>query len=155
MIEVTRNVTVGPEQVFSVLADGWAFAGWVVGASHIRAVDDGWPNLGCRIHHSVGPWPVAIEDVTTVTAVRRNSMIGLDARLWPVGAARVEIALLPGADGGTQIVLAEEVVKGPFRLAPDALLEVVLRPRNNESLRRLENIAVGRARRSGVPGTSD
>lgn len=90
-----------------------------------------------------------------MTAVRWNSMIGLDARLWPVGAARVEIALLPGADGGTQIVLAEEVVKGPVRLVPDVLLEVVLGPRNIESLRRLENIAVGRARRSAGHGSSD
>lgn len=151
MVEVTRNVPVEPEHVFAVLADGWSFAGWVVGASHIRAVDDGWPSEGTRIHHSVGPWPAAIEDVTTVTAVRLNSSMTLDARLWPVGAARVEISLRPAPGGGTHIVMAEEVVRGPGRLMPGPLQTLLLKPRNDESLRRLEAIAVGRVHQPDPP----
>jgi hypothetical protein len=147
MVEVIRNLPVGPEQGFSVLADGWAFAGWVVGASHIRAVDESWPDRGSRIHHSIGPWPVTIEDVTTVTAVRPNSMIKIDSRLWPIGAVRVEIVLLPRPGGGTQVVLTEEIVKGPGKLAPQPLQSVLLQPTGTESLRRLEDIAVGRANR--------
>lgn len=152
MVEVTRNVPVEPEHVFAVLADGWSFAGWVVGASHIRAVDEGWPEVGTRIHHSVGPWPAALEDVTTVTAMRPNAAITLDARLWPVGAARVEITLRPSPGGGTHVVMAEEIVRGPARLAPGALQALLLKPRNDESLRRLEAIAVGRARQPDPPG---
>ncbi|WP_324188972.1 SRPBCC family protein [Nocardia farcinica] len=43
------------ERAFAVLSDGWLYAGWVVGASHIRDVDPDWPGVGSRIHHSVGP----------------------------------------------------------------------------------------------------
>jgi len=31
------------EQVWDVLGDGWLYPLWVVGASRIRDVDDGWP----------------------------------------------------------------------------------------------------------------
>ncbi len=57
MIEVERHVKVSPADVFSVLADGWLYSGWVVGASRIRAVDEQWPAVGSKIHHSVGSWP--------------------------------------------------------------------------------------------------
>ncbi len=69
MIEVHRTIATTPERVFAVLADGWFYAGWVVGASHIRQVDDDWPAVGTRIHHSIGAWPVQVKDVSIVRAV--------------------------------------------------------------------------------------
>ena len=51
-----------PADVFAVLADGWLYPSWVVGASRVRGVDGTWPQPGSRIHHSVGVWPLLIDD---------------------------------------------------------------------------------------------
>lgn len=144
MIDITHRVRATPAELFAVLADGWSFAGWVVGASHIRAVDPGWPAPGSRIHHSVGPWPLSIQDTTTVVAVEPDTLMELDARMWPVGAARVRIALTPLPDG-TEGHFAEELVRGPGRVLPVRLQAPLLAPRNHESVRRLEAMALGRA----------
>ncbi len=63
------EVPAAAADVFAVLSDGWSYAGWVVGNSHIRDVDRNWPDVGARIHHSVGAWPLQIHDVTKVRAV--------------------------------------------------------------------------------------
>lgn len=34
MSEVSRTIPTTPERVWEVLAEGWSYAGWVVGASH-------------------------------------------------------------------------------------------------------------------------
>ncbi|MDQ2584254.1 SRPBCC family protein [Saccharothrix yanglingensis] len=143
MIQVRTVVPTTVDKVFSVLEDGWSYAGWVVGAAHIREVDPGWPGVGTRIHHSVGAWPVAVKDVSTVLAVEPGRVLELEARLWPLGAARVRFALTEVADG-TEIVMSEEAVKGPPSLLPEAVQAVFLKPRNRETLRRLADIAVRR-----------
>src|ERR1700712_4181413 len=51
---ITRRVRASTDAVWSVLADGWMYATWVVGASRIRAVEPQWPRQGARIHHSFG-----------------------------------------------------------------------------------------------------
>lgn len=155
MIEVSRRVDASPDDVFAVVGDGWTFASWVVGAAHIRAVDPAWPAVGSRLHHSIGPWPVSIQDVTTVTAVRPGSHIELAARMWPIGAARVRLLLTPVPGGGTEMTLAEEATQGPVRLAPTAVQGLLLRPRNEESLRRLADLAIGRRRPTEVPTEHD
>jgi putative transposase len=58
-----------PEEVFGVLEDGWLFAVWVVGASRIRDVDATWPKADSKIHHSVGSWPLLIDDTTSVVEI--------------------------------------------------------------------------------------
>jgi hypothetical protein len=55
MIEVSQSVSASADRVFAVLADGWLYPLWVVGASRMRDVDPGWPAEGTKIHHSVGP----------------------------------------------------------------------------------------------------
>lgn len=148
MIDITHRVRATAAELFAVLADGWSFAGWVVGASHIRAVDPGWPALGTRIHHSIGPWPVSIQDTTTVLAVEPDTRMELDAKLWPVGAARIRIELTPLPDGA-EVHFAEELVRGPGRILPGMVQAPLLKPRNHESVRRLEAMALGRARAPG------
>ena len=68
-MSTTLDTTATTEQVWSVLADGWSYAMWVVGASRIRAVDTNWPAPGSRIHHSVGVWPVVLSDHTESVSV--------------------------------------------------------------------------------------
>jgi uncharacterized protein YndB with AHSA1/START domain len=141
MIEVRLTVPTSVERVFAVLADGWSYAGWVVGAAHIREVDAGWPGTGTRIHHSVGGWPLAVQDVTTVLDVDPPRMLELEARLWPVGAARIRLDLAERHDG-TAITMREQAVKGPPALLPKQVQSLYLTPRNRESLRRLADLAV-------------
>jgi uncharacterized protein YndB with AHSA1/START domain len=149
VITVTHDMPVSPAAVFATLADGWSYAGWVVGNSHIRAVDPGWPAVGTRIHHSAGMWPVQIQDVTEVRAVEQDRLLELDASLWWLGNAAIRFTLTP-LDGGarTHVEMAEEAVRGPGGVIPARLQALALRPRNVESLSRLADLAVGRTRLS-------
>jgi uncharacterized protein YndB with AHSA1/START domain len=142
--EVSRVANVPPDAVFAVLADGWLYAGWVVGASHIRDVDEDWPAAGSRIHHSVGPWPLHIRDQTEVTAVEPGLSLSLEAQALPLGVAAVGITLVPHDGGRTLVRMTEHVVRGPGKVLPAAIQSAFLRPRNAESLARLADLAEGR-----------
>jgi hypothetical protein len=144
MAEVVLNVEAPIDSVWAVLADGWSYAGWVVGASHIRAVDEGWPKPGTRIHHSVGPWPLVISDTTEVVRCEPGELLELDARLWPAGAARITFTLQARGEALTHVRMAERVVRGPSTLLPNVVQDVLLSPRNKETLHRLSDLARGR-----------
>ncbi|RSM52261.1 polyketide cyclase [Amycolatopsis sp. WAC 01376] len=144
MSEVSRVVDVPPDAVFAVLADGWSYASWVVGSSHIRDVDEDWPAVGSRIHHSVGPWPLHIQDVTVVKAVEPGVSLSLEARGWPLGAAAVEVTLLPHGEAKTEVRMRESVVRGPAKVLPEAVQALVAKPRNTEALARLADLATGK-----------
>ena len=144
MAEVSIRVRANSERVFAVLADGWSYVGWVVGAAHIREVDTGWPAQGTRIHHSVGPWPLLVHDVTTVHAVDPPRSLELDARLWPLGTARIRLELTEVEPGVTEVRMTERAVRGPARFVPHVVQALLLVPRNRESLRRLAAMVVGK-----------
>ncbi|MDT8914943.1 SRPBCC family protein [Amycolatopsis sp. PS_44_ISF1] len=144
MIEASRVINAAPEAVFAVLADGWSYAGWVVGSSHIRDVDEGWPAPGTRIHHSVGPWPLHIQDTSVVTAVEPGRSLSLEARGWPLGSAAIRLTLEPHG-GGTLIRMAEHIVRGPGRALPVPVQALIAKPRNAEALARLSDIVLGRS----------
>jgi hypothetical protein len=141
VIEVSQSVSTSTERVFAVFADGWLYPLWVVGASHMRDVDPGWPAVGTRIHHSVGPWPLSVRDVTRVVAVEPGRMLELDARVWPTGAARVRLILTPEGDSRTHVTMGEVFDRGPAGRLPMPVQAALMRPRNIESLRRLADIA--------------
>jgi hypothetical protein len=145
VFSVQRSTTATPSQVWDVLADGWSFAGWVVGASRIRAVDLGWPSAGTRIHHSVGAWPLVVDDTTEVVRAVAGRELELQARGWPVGEARVAVRIEPAVQG-CRITMDEDATHGPGRFAPRPLRWLAIAPRNTECLRRLVLLAEGRAR---------
>lgn len=132
----TRIVSATPEQVWEVLSDGWLYPLWVVGASRMRDVDDTWPAVGSRLHHSVGAWPALLDDNTEVLEVRPGSLLRLRARAWPAGEAEVVIHTEAAADG-TAITIEEDAVAGPGTLVPSFLRQPPLAWRNVETLRRL------------------
>jgi hypothetical protein len=142
MTEVSKDCGVGVPAVMTVLADGWLFGLWVVGASHLRAVDAEWPTPGSRIHHAVGIWPLLIHDHTEVLSWDPNGCVELLARGWPIGEARVLLQVHPRGSGST-IVMTERVVRGPGTMLRP-LERVMLPPRNRESLSRLVAVAEGR-----------
>src|SRR3954452_14945751 len=136
MSAVEISVDAPPDQVWRVLADGWLYPLWVVGASRIREVDDTWPETGSKIHHSVGMWPAVLDDDTEVTSCVEGSLISLRARYWPAGSADVTIRVQ--AEGaGARVQMEEDVAHGPARIAPQFLRAPLLDWRNRESLRRL------------------
>lgn len=154
MITVSRHSTAQPEAVWSVIADGWTYAAWVVGASRIRAVEHDWPQVGARIHHSVGSWPLLLSDETVVVAAEPGRLIRLQARSRPIGEAVVEVELHP-REGGTDIVMREDANRGAARFVPYPLRAALLGPRNGETLRRLALLAEGREGRSGLGAHED
>ena len=143
---VSRIVKAPPDAVWSVLADGWLYATWVVGASRIREVDLGWPRVGSRIHHSVGLWPALIDDTSHVLACREGTELVLKARAWPAGEAQVRITLTAERADHTSVSMVEDATGGPGRLIPRPLRQALIGPRNVETLRRLALLAEGRHR---------
>lgn len=132
-----------------MLADGWLYPLWVVGATSLRAVDETWPEMGSRIHHSVGAWPAVVHDATQVLEVEPERTLLLRAALWPAGEANVRMTLVPEGTG-TTVVMEEEVASGPMALIPKLAYGPMLAWRNKESTSRLANLAEnGAARRSG------
>jgi uncharacterized protein YndB with AHSA1/START domain len=141
---VERLITTTPERVWEVLADGWLYPLWVVGATRMREVDEHWPGVGARLHHSVGAWPLVIDDTTSVVACAPPSMLALRARAWPGGEADVVLRLEPsGAD--TRVTIEEDAVSGPGTLVPKPARDLGLHWRNVEALRRLAYLAERRA----------
>lgn len=145
MFATSRPIEATAEQVWAVLADGWSYAGWVVGASRIRAVAKSWPAEGATLAHSVGSWPVLLDDETEVLTCEPGRLLRLRASTRPLGQALVEIELAgrPGL-GGCTVTMREDAVSGPGLLVPAPLRQLALLPRNRESLRRLDLLVRGR-----------
>ncbi len=145
MIEISRDTSASSETVWSILCDGWAYSSWVVGASRIRGVDAGWPATGTQIHHSVGVWPLLINDTTLVLRSDPSRELVLQARGWPLGEATITIRLAPRPEGGCRISMLEDASRGPGRLIPSPVRQAMIAPRNRESVRRLAYMAEGRS----------
>jgi uncharacterized protein YndB with AHSA1/START domain len=143
VITVSRHCPARPESVWAVIADGWSYAAWVVGASRIRAVDRDFPALGSKVHHSVGSWPLLLSDETEVTRLEPGRLIRLQARTRPFGEAYVELEVTPEA-GGSRIVMREDASHGPARFLPRPVRQLALVPRNAETTQRLSLLAQGR-----------
>ena len=148
MSTTSRPVQATPEQVWSVLADGWLYPLFVVGAARMREVDESWPAVGARLHHSVGTWPVMLDDTTEVLEVEEGARLLLLARAWPAGQAHVEITLEASASPTDQTVvtIVENATGGPGALIPRAIQDPQLHLRNIETLRRLAFLVEGRTR---------
>ena len=147
MSENSIIIDASATDVWDVLADGWLFPLWVVGACRIRAVQPSWPAEGSRIHHSVGVWPGVVDDHTEVLARHEGRALRLRARAWPFGEAEVLITVTP-SDGQSEVTILEEAVSGPGRFVPAVIRKPAIAWRNAETLRRLALIVEGRADRS-------
>jgi uncharacterized protein YndB with AHSA1/START domain len=140
-----RTINASPEEVWEVLSDGWLYPLWVVGASRMRDVDPSWPQVGARLHHSVGVWPGLIDDNTEVLECEPGHMIRLRAKGWPMGEAEVVLEL-ETAPTGTRVKIYETPTKGPGALVPSPFVDPMLKWRNTEALRRLAYVVEGRTR---------
>jgi uncharacterized protein YndB with AHSA1/START domain len=142
-MSISRVLRVPPERVWAELTDAWVYTSWVVGATHIRDVDENWPEPGSKLHHTVGPWPLTIKDDTLVVEADPPRRLVLHARAWPVGEARIELTLKPVPEG-TELTMAEWPRRGPAAWTRNRLTDALLRARNRESLGRLAALAENR-----------
>jgi uncharacterized protein YndB with AHSA1/START domain len=141
MTTVERVLQTTPEHVWDVLSDGWLYPLWVVGATRMREVDHDWPSVGSRIHHSVGVWPLVLDDDTEITACEPSQLLELRAKAWPfLGEADVRLELAAEGDG-TRVTMTEDAVTPPGTLVPKPIRSPGIQWRNTESLRRLAFLA--------------
>jgi len=133
---VSAHIAAPPEDVWAVLADGWRYTNWVVGTSHMRAVDARWPAEGAVLHHAVGAWPVLVRDDTTVERSQPPSLLVLRASGGLLGEARIELRLAP-VGGETDLEMTETPITGMGRWLHNRLQDALLRRRNTEALARL------------------
>ena len=66
-MEVRCATTADADAVWTVLADGWRLASWVVGAARVQAVDPGWPQVGATLTCGIGAWPLVLPGAARVT----------------------------------------------------------------------------------------
>lgn len=144
MTRIERTIPVAADRIFDVLADGWSYAAWVVGNSHVRDVDPAWPAVGSRLHHSSGAWPLQIRDITVVTAMEKDRSLELEAKLWVLGTVHIGLTLVPKADGSTTVVMEETAIGGPVKFVPHVVQQLAFTPRNTEAVDRLADLATGR-----------
>jgi len=144
MASVEHSLKSSPEAVFAVLADGWLYSNWVVGASHMRAVDPAWPAVGSKLHHASGVWPLVTRDESVVEEVVPNQRLVLRAKGGVLGEARVVIDLAPH-EGGCVVTMSEVPVAGLGRRVHNRLTDAFLARRNHEALARLSAVAERRA----------
>lgn len=139
-----RRMRCTSEDVFRVLSNAWLYPSWVVGATRMRDIDETWPAVGARLHHSVGVWPLFIDDTTSSVEWQPPHRMVMRARGWPIGEARIVIEAKDVA-GGCVVRIHEEPVRGPATLLVRALTDPPLYWRNTETLRRLAYLAEGGA----------
>src|SRR5690606_38985043 len=95
-----------------------------------------------RLYHSVGVWPMLINDSTTCEVWDPPHRAVLTARGWPLGEARVTIEVKPHSEGAL-VRMREEAVSGPAALLRP-ITHLLLRWRNIETLHRLAYLAEAR-----------
>jgi len=143
---ITRFMPVSPEDVWEVLADPGEYAYWVVGSKVIRDADANWPEPGSKFHHTVGFGPIKLSDHTVSLEADPPLRLKLRAKGRPLGTASVTMEMI-ARDGGTEVRMTENP-DGIYRplgfLAP---LQIGSLGRNSESLMRLEELALRKARR--------
>jgi len=140
MAQTRRLIDASPERIFAVLSEPDSYAYWVVGSDTIRDADAGWPAAGTRFYHRVGWGPVKVNDHTEVLAVDPARRLQLRARARPLGTAIVTLELEPR--GAATLVTMTENAGDPFtRLLFNPATHWLVRRRNDESLRRLEELA--------------
>jgi uncharacterized protein YndB with AHSA1/START domain len=148
-LTVKRHTTASREQVWAVLADGWTYSQWVVGNSRMRAVSPNWPETGSTIDHSVGVWPLLLDDHTVVEDCRPMERLVLLAKGRPFGKARITLQLFDVEGGGCRIEMAEVPVGAPMGWVPHRLALTAALPRNRECTWRLAAIAERRVSDDG------
>ena len=99
-----------------------------------------WPAPGAIIHHTIGIWPVVLNDETEVESSTPLEELILLAKGRPFGGARITLRL-SDSGAGCRVEMAEVPVGGPLNWVPRRLALAAAYPRNRECLARLAALA--------------
>ncbi len=136
---------VPPSAVWDALSDAGGYGYWVVGSKVIRDADPAWPAAGSRFHHTIGVGPLKISDHTESLEAREPVLLRLRANGRPLGVAQVTLRMTPERSG--TLVRMTENPDGPLAvLSLNPFVHMLTKARNAESLMRLEELALRRAR---------
>lgn len=136
---VTHTIDATPAQVFDVLGNGWLYSGWVVGTSHMRAVEERWPAVGSKLFHASGVWPIVTRDETVVLVSEPPTLLVLQAKGGPLGQASIELRLTADGDG-CRVEMDETPTHGPGRWIHNPITAAGIQRRNIEALNRLATL---------------
>jgi hypothetical protein len=139
-LTVKRDTTASREAVWNVIADGWTYSQWVVGNTRMRAVDPNWPAVGSKIHHTIGIWPLVLNDESVVESCTPREELVLRAKSRPFGGARITLRLFD-TPTGSRVEMAEVPIGGPLSWIPRQLALAAVYPRNRECTERLVALA--------------
>ena len=137
---------VPPEAVWDALADAGGYGYWVVGSKVIRDADATWPAPGSRFHHTIGAGPLKIADHTESLEAREPELLRMRAKGRPLGVAQVTMRMTPQGSGGTLVRMTESPDGATAVLSLNPVVHLLTKKRNAESLMRLEELALHRAR---------
>lgn len=140
MAVTERFIAASPRQVFEVLSDPDSYGYWVVGSKEIRDADPDWPAPGSRFHHTVGFGPFTVADHTESREADAPRRLEMRAKARPLGKATVSLELDPEGNG-TRVRMREEPGDSLSALVFNPLTHLLVRGRNEESLRRLAELA--------------
>jgi uncharacterized protein YndB with AHSA1/START domain len=140
MARNTRRMPVRRDDVWATLSDGTTYADWVVGTTSIREVDSHWPQLGSRLHYSVGRGRLRHDGHTEVKSVEPGRCLELEAHAWPRGSVRIEITLHDHGDD-TVVEMVEHPARGTAAVLHNPVGDALLKLRNVQTLRRLQKLA--------------
>ena len=120
MSEVGQQVPQSPQQIRSVLDDGWSLGLWLLGVAHLHEVDRAWPAPLSEARIDLGFWPWSVPGRITVLDHRTNPyrlQLRVTSRWLP--SRLVEVRLRP-AEQGTVLILDDRPesslpVPGPLR----------------------------------------
>lgn len=145
----SRNVLIpeGPEAVWSVLADGYSYAEWVVGTREVHRVDPDWPQAGSSLRFTAGLGRLSVTDNTTSRICVPGSRLELEARAVPYGSVRISIEILPWGEESV-VIIDEHPLRGPSALLENPVVEFGLTIRNRQMLRKLARVVNNRSRLS-------
>ena len=132
-----------PERVWEVLADGFAYAQWVVGTQEIRSVDQGWPAVGTSIHYTLGVGPLSFRGRTTSRVLEEGRRLGLEADASSLGTARIMIELLAWGED-TVVLLDEHPLRGPGYRLHNAFSDALLLLRGRPMVKNLARLVESR-----------
>ncbi len=136
---------VPPDAVWEALADHGGYGYWVVGSKVIRDADAEWPAPGSRFHHTIGVGALKVADHTESLEADPPRLLRMRTKARPIGTAQVTMEMTP-RDGGTHVRMTENPDGVSAILVLNPLLHLLTKARNAESLMRLEELALRRAR---------
>ena len=139
LVTDTIEIEATPRDVFDVLSDGWRYSNWVVGTSHMYAVQKEWPAPGSKLWHASGAWPLVVRDETQVVALEPDHRMELVARGRPLGEASIVITAEPEG-AGCRVTMSEHPTSGIARVLNNPAGAAMFHWRNNEALIRLKSL---------------